>query len=841
MFLSRALAATLAAVALLTQSGTAHSTDRQPLRYVSRLEEPVIHTDANSRRVHAFSSFELSFLIHNGRQKVRLSLAPNHDIISKDAVVQIMGPDGKVRAIEPLDRMEHKIYQGQAFVLRQGRNDWENVGWARVNIRRDGVHPIFEGAFRIDGDDHHIQTDETYRKTKQRADPDIEWSPEEYMVVWRDSDIGDGPHVHDGGYGPSQGELRKRDLSARSPLCSSDGLDFNADDAHPIYRGLDTRDLDSGMSVNGLPGGLVRRQDQTQMGNGAGVNLASTVGSTAGCPTTRKVALLGVATDCTYGKQFNSSMAIRQNIIAQINTASQVYESSFNISLGIQNLTISDTNCPAQATEQAPWNVDCGNGVTITDRLNLFSAWRGNFKDRNAFWTLLTTCNTDAAVGLAWLGQLCVEGSLKPGSGNTNETIAGANVVVKTSQEWQVIAHEIGHTFGAVHDCQAGTCTDGTVTKQQCCPLSGSSCDAKGQFIMNPSTGSKITNFSPCTIGNICSAIGRNSVRSSCLTSNRDVKTITGSQCGNGIVEAGEECDCGGSDGCKGNPCCDAKTCKFTSGSTCDFANEECCDRQCKFASAGTVCRASIGSCDPAETCSGTSGVCPANAFAPNGQACGEAGQNLACASGQCTSRNQQCKTLMGSLTTGNDTYACSNTGCQLSCASPEFGKDTCFTMMQNFLDGTSCQGGGKCINGACTGSSFAGEVGTWLTDNKNIVLPVACAVGGLVLLALLCCCWTAFARRKSRRLRKQKKKAAAAALAAKASSSQRKQSMVSVDEVPPPGWQPQGGAYAQNQRTMNGNLQAPPAAATRDNSRNPYNNGQWQPPQRQYTSPRYA
>ncbi|KLU81556.1 zinc metalloprotease mde10 [Magnaporthiopsis poae ATCC 64411] len=671
MFLSRALAAALAVSCHLSQFISAHSTDRQPLGHVTRIDDAAIEGELAARRVHAFSSFDLSFVLHDSQRKVKLALAPNHDILSHDAVVQYVGPDGVVRSVEPIDRMEHKIYQGSAFVQRPGRQDWVNVGWARINMRRDGVRPIFDGSFRIDGDNHHIQTDEAYRQTRIRGDPEIDWSSDDYMVVWRDSDIGRDAHSYDDDNNnndddddPSYGELKRRGLRTRSPLCSSDGLDFNADATHPIYQGLDTRseaerfaDLDSDVSVDpSSPHQLLARQDQTMTGNGAGVNLASSVGSTAGCPTARKVALVGIATDCTYSATFNSSQSIRQHIISTVNMASQLYESTFNISLGIQNLTISDANCPSKPTEQAPWNVPCGGGVTIADRLNLFSAWRGLSKDRNAFWTLLSTCNTDAAVGLAWLGQLCVEGSQKSSGGNSNETIAGANVVVKTAQEWQVFAHEVGHTFGAVHDCQSNTCSDGTSTKQQCCPLSGDTCDAKAQFIMNPSTGSGITRFSPCTVGNICSAMGRNSVKTGCLTSNKDVTTISGSQCGNGIVEQGEDCDCGGADGCKGNPCCNPQTCKFTTGSSCDFANEECCTRQCKFASAGTVCRASMGSCDPAETCSGSSGICPTNAFAPNGQSCGDSGSNLACASGQCTSRNQQCKTLMGSLTTSNDT-----------------------------------------------------------------------------------------------------------------------------------------------------------------------------------------
>lgn len=193
--------------------------------------------------------------------------------------------------------------------------------------------------------------------------------------------------------------------------------------------------------------------------------------------------------------------------------------------------------------------------------------------------------------------------------------------MVRTSTEWQVLAHETGHTFGAVHDCTSSTCNDGqTVAAQQCCPLSSSTCDAAGAYIMNPSTSSGITQFSPCSIGNICSAIGRNGVKTSCLTANRDITIITASQCGNGIVESGEDCDCGGTSGCGSNSCCDPTTCKFTTNSVCDPSNEDCCTSTCQFASNGTVCRSSTGVCDPQEVCSGTAATCPEDATAPDGK-----------------------------------------------------------------------------------------------------------------------------------------------------------------------------------------------------------------------------
>lgn len=615
---------------------------------------------------------------------MKLTLEPNHDIIAKGASVQYLGQDGELVRTEEIDRRAHKVFKGDAWA-QDHVGIWTKVGWARIVIRRDGINPLFEGAFAITHDHHHIQLRSNYMSTKHALDPEIEPSDDEYMVIFRDSDIDKRP---------SNGHTELRRSSGIQGSCRSHELQFNSDPqrtvlkrnvgywgAAPVNSLFGKRQIDTG----GIPAG----------GNSGSVNLKSTIGKSAGCPTTRKVALIGVATDCTYTGSFNSSESAHSNVITQINSASNVYESTFNISLGLQNLTVSDATCPGTPAAATPWNTGCGGNTSITDRLNMFSQWRGNHPDSNAYWTLLTTCQTGAEVGLSWLGQLCV----KDVTNSSGEVVSGANVVAKTSTEWQVIAHESGHTFGAVHDCDSQTCASSqTVNSQQCCPLSTTTCDAGSKYIMNPYEVDGISAFSACTIGNICSALGRNSVLSSCLSDNRGVTTITGQQCGNGIVEEGEDCDCGGTANCGNNACCDATTCKFKNGAVCDPSNEDCCTN-CQLSSAGTVCRASTGECNPSETCSGTNATCPPDVSAPDGQSCGNSSHNLQCASGQCTSRDQQCKTLMGSYTTKNDTFACNSQDCTLSCASPEFGPGVCYSMQQNFLDGTVCGGGGKCNN----------------------------------------------------------------------------------------------------------------------------------------------
>lgn len=682
--------------------------------------------------MHSHSKFDLTFAIGDGLQKIRLALNPNHDIIHDDFAVTYLGPDGTVREIERVPRTEHKVYKGDAFIERPGHQGWSKAGWARITIHQDGENPTFDGAFRIDGDHHNIQSAQRYMKMRGEDDPVVvaPGDAKDSMVVWRDSDIRETADALD-----DRTEL-KRGLSTES-LCGADSLDFNS------QVDLSTQSPNSlqAMDIRSLFG----RQSGDSRGSGnPALNLVSSIGSLDGCPSTRKVALVGIATDCTYWKDFNSKEDIRKSVIDMVNKASEMYESTFKISLGIRNLTVSEKRCPTTPEPATPWNLDCSDSFNITDRLNSFSQWRGQFQDTNAYWTLLTKCPTGSAVGLAWRGQLCREGLESNQAGN--EKVASANVVVGTDTEWQIFAHETGHTFGAFHDCTRESC--GSV--ETCCPLGRQTCDAGGRFIMNPTTGKGINQFSPCSIGNICSGLRLNMVKGSCLTDNKNVKTITGSQCGNGIVESGEDCDCGGEQGCKGNKCCDPKTCKFTSGSVCDPSNEDCCSPQCKFASSGTVCRASTGECDPEEVCTGDRASCPGDKHKDDGESCGD---KLNCASGQCTSRDMQCKAMSNSLRGLNSTRACPGSSCMLSCTSDDMQFDQCFTLNQNFLDGTSCGGGGKCVNGACKGASTVKEIGNWIQQHKDIFIPIVSVVGGLILIAII----ISVVARIRRRIRRRK------------------------------------------------------------------------------------
>ena len=184
----------VAGVSISLPAVSAHSRARNPLNYLTLVDNALIETPSHHNHIHAYSSFDLSFDLHEKPQHIRLALEPNHDIIADDAHVTYLAPDGTVSHSEKIIREDHKVYQGKAWVVdRKGTGDSVQVGWARIVVRRDGTQPLFEGVFTIFGDHHHILMKSNYVATKHEWDPRIDTSGDESMVVFRDSDISRTP------------------------------------------------------------------------------------------------------------------------------------------------------------------------------------------------------------------------------------------------------------------------------------------------------------------------------------------------------------------------------------------------------------------------------------------------------------------------------------------------------------------------------------------------------------------------------------------------------------------------------------------------------------------------
>ncbi|CEP03155.1 hypothetical protein PBRA_002915 [Plasmodiophora brassicae] len=135
-----------------------------------------------------------------------------------------------------------------------------------------------------------------------------------------------------------------------------------------------------------------------------------------------------------------------------------------------------------------------------------------------------------------------------------------------------------------------------------------------------------------------------------------DVGNAPSRRCGNGIVDEGEQCDPGlAEDAC----CTDA--CQLAPGCQCAYSDACCVDG--RFAPAGHVCRpARHGVCDQPEVCTGASGACPVDQFAPVGTECDDdLGESSSCYDGRCAlSLNSQCRKRPGD----QHSFACASHRC---------------------------------------------------------------------------------------------------------------------------------------------------------------------------------
>ncbi|XP_058650239.1 disintegrin and metalloproteinase domain-containing protein 9 isoform X2 [Onychostoma macrolepis] len=220
-------------------------------------------------------------------------------------------------------------------------------------------------------------------------------------------------------------------------------------------------------------------------------------------------------------------------------------------------------------------------------------------------------------LGMAFVGSVC---SANTGGGIN---VFSNNILQSFST---VIAHELGHNLGMSHD------------------ITGCDCE---RCIMAPTAGGA-TKFSDCSAKNFERLIQRGG--GACLRNPPSQDSIISvARCGNGILESGEECDCGTPQECT-NKCCDAATCTLTEGSAC--ATGSCCEN-CQINVAGTPCRLSINQCDLSEYCGGTSPFCPADFYMMDGLPC--ANNAAFCFEGRCQTFDYQCKQLFGSEATKAD------------------------------------------------------------------------------------------------------------------------------------------------------------------------------------------
>ncbi|XP_048748711.2 disintegrin and metalloproteinase domain-containing protein 10-like [Ostrea edulis] len=361
----------------------------------------------------------------------------------------------------------------------------------------------------------------------------------------------------------------------------------------------------------------------------------------------------------------------------------------------------------------------CNPNIDVSNFLNLNS-----MQDHDEFCLAFVFTYRDfsgGTLGLAWVGSpsaaaggVCERYKAVREQGRTVQKSLNTGIVTLINYARRVpprvsqltFAHEVGHNFGSPHD-----------TGSICAPGGD-----QGNFIMYASAtkGNRPNNehFSKCSRDNITRVL--DAVVNSRYGKTNCFKASGAAFCGNGIVEEGEECDCGYEDDCS-DTCCNARsnilnaaddtlkcTLKSKSGGgkvACSPSQGPCCSESCEFRSSTNVtCRVST-ECSSEVYCSGTSAVCPNATNEPDMKYCSDFSQ--VCVDGVC--QGSLCKkighsTLSNTGNTGNtswdECYIDSGSGpfsvdqkqrmCYLACK--QEGNDTCFVsadsnVPQEFLD----------------------------------------------------------------------------------------------------------------------------------------------------------
>jgi hypothetical protein len=144
-------------------------------------------------------------------------------------------------------------------------------------------------------------------------------------------------------------------------------------------------------------------------------------------------------------------------------------------------------------------------------------------------------------------------------------------------------------------------------------PCPGGTCDGDGTCAVPGGTSTTTTTSLTATTVVATSTSTTTTSSTTSTTTTRPLRAV----CGDGVVEAGEKCDLGPENG----------------------SSASCCTRLCTRRPAGQVCRSSVGACDLAESCDGSSPACPADAKRADGDRCDDGDPDTttsACRAGLC-------------------------------------------------------------------------------------------------------------------------------------------------------------------------------------------------------------
>uniref|UniRef100_A0A3Q3X175 Disintegrin and metalloproteinase domain-containing protein 10 n=1 Tax=Mola mola TaxID=94237 RepID=A0A3Q3X175_MOLML len=332
---------------------------------------------------------------------------------------------------------------------------------------------------------------------------------------------------------------------------------------------------------------------------------------------------LFIQTDHLFFKYYGTKEAVVAQISSHVKAIDSIYQSTDF--LGIRNISfmVKRIMVNTSSEEKDKSNPFRFANIGVEKFLELNSEQKHD--DYCLAYVFTDRDFDDGVLGLAWVGApsgssggICEKSKLysdgKRKSLNTGIiTVQNYRSHVPPKVSHITFAHEVGHNFGSPHDSGI-ECTPGESKFQEK--------KEQGNFIMyaRATSGDKVNNnkFSICSIRNISAVLMKK--RDSCFVESGEPI------CGNGLVEDGEECDCGYSDQCK-DPCCynanevDGKKCKLQPGKTCSPSQGPCCTAECTFKGTAEGCRLE-SDCAKEGVCNGATALCPTSEPKPNFTSC---------------------------------------------------------------------------------------------------------------------------------------------------------------------------------------------------------------------------
>ena len=293
--------------------------------------------------------------------------------------------------------------------------------------------------------------------------------------------------------------------------------------------------------------------------SGVGANLATAALTTMGAASTAQphILELSLVADAAFYRNHGDQSV--QDMLTLINGVDGIFRNDLGVAIQLVQVVAYRTEAsqPFSSTATAEELLSAVALARTNDPL--LSVGEGGITH------LMTGRDLGRTGGIAWIGGVC-----HPNSGASLSTVDTTSSYLATVP----MAHEMGHNLGAIHDGTNATSCEST-------PLG---------YVMWPVLfGGVSEQFSPCSKDSVEALLPFRS----CLSS--QVPDL----CGNGVIDAGEDCDAGGA---ALDSCCRIDCTHAAAGLPCGDTGDACFDAVCDGAgTCGSI--ANDASCPSADAC----------------------------------------------------------------------------------------------------------------------------------------------------------------------------------------------------------------------------------------------